>query len=92
MTVSGKGSYSGYVSVRRSVKGFDHLTWIIPVATVSALGISFGVLMLLKVLRRRRALIPTPTGGAPVPKPEPNREAPLPEREGDAPKDTDGEA
>ena len=92
VTVSGKGSYSGYVSVRRSVKGFDHLTWIIPVATVSALGISFGVLMLLKVLRRRRALIPTPTGGAPVPKPEPNREAPLPEREGDAPKDTDGEA
>ena len=54
VTVSGKGNYKGIVSVRYEIESFDHATWIIPTATVTALGIAFGVLMLLKYLRKKR--------------------------------------
>ncbi|MBR2929863.1 MAG: hypothetical protein IKC32_01415 [Clostridia bacterium] len=75
VTVTGIGSFDGTVSVRHDTRGFDHLTWIIPVATVGTLGIAFGILMLLKYLRRRRSLAES------LPKPD--------EKQGDTPEGGD---
>lgn len=64
VTVTGKGNYCGVISVRHDNEGFDHATWIIPVATVMTLGAAFGVLMLLKYLRRKKSGGAGPDGSA----------------------------
>ena len=50
------GNYEGVKSIKLENEHFNHAVWIIPVATVAILGIIFGVLMLLKHIRRKRRL------------------------------------
>ncbi|MBQ9761352.1 MAG: hypothetical protein IJW16_08405 [Clostridia bacterium] len=57
VAIVGMGNYSGVISQIYEIGGFDHLTWIIPVAFVLLLG---GAALAILLIRRRRAALSVP--------------------------------
>ncbi|MBQ7827190.1 MAG: hypothetical protein IJ386_02870, partial [Clostridia bacterium] len=56
VTVEGIGNYKGILSETYEIHEFDHLTWIIPTATVALIG---AAVLVLFIIRKRKLHIKT---------------------------------